>query len=153
MFCLIFFLKLKKKIKKKIKKTLKKTQTTNEFQGDGCYVLESNDSTTKCACLHLTMFAGGWEEFVPPINLITWSSFLDFTPENLLKYPAGWIALVSLFSVFIVLCWFKPYKMDKPFIYNSESVFKLKPCIFFLFCFFMFFYVFFMDTYTYTYVI
>lgn len=71
-------------------------ETTQEYDNAGCYVLYSSDDATVCHCVHLTLFAVGWQQFEPQINLITKDLYQELTFENLWKYPLGWV---------VVLCW------------------------------------------------
>ena len=77
-------------------------ETTQLYSDNGCYVLEKNSDTgiVKLASLHTTHFGVSYDDFRPEINYASDDYYADLSIENFLKYPLGWVTVLT----WILLC-------------------------------------------------
>ena len=84
------------------------TQDSN-WDTKGCFVYDIiNDSSVLCGCTHLTTFSVSDDEILPEANILTELDWRNLTPANILKYPTVTVVYLSLFAVFLFLCWMNP---------------------------------------------
>ena len=78
-------------------------ELSETFSNDGCFVLNSTNSSVTCACRHLTFFGIRQKDLKPSVNFVTIEDFADISLPSLVKYPLGWILVLSWIIVCIVL--------------------------------------------------
>ncbi len=50
-------------------------ETTEQFEGEGCYVYTFDSEKTVCACFHLTFFGVKESHFTPEVNMVDPQAF------------------------------------------------------------------------------
>ena len=98
--------------------------TTQEFSGEGCYVLTRNEYQTVCACLHLTYFGVSREDFSVEANSIDLTHFKDFTFKQFIKNPVGLICAACVIFTAFILLFTVPDIDDKPLSAHKEAIKK-----------------------------
>lgn len=86
------------------------------FETDGCFAVFSNETLTKCVCIHLTAFAVSTADFNPTINIISQQELNSVTLENIGKHPTALVGIIGILFMFwlIIIC--LPRINDKPIV-------------------------------------
>lgn len=70
-----------------------------QWRGDGCEVVSRSNTSTVCACDHLTDFSVDIRDFQPRYQRLSAQDFRNLTVQNLVRHP---ITLLTLFLTFII---------------------------------------------------
>ncbi len=82
----------------------------SSWNTDGCVVYNISDTgnIVTCACTHLTTFSLSEQKFIPKAKTLTDLDWRQLTMDNLMKYPIVWITILSVFIIFIIICYINP---------------------------------------------
>ena len=81
---------------------------TNDSYWDtsGCFIYDIVNDSIICGCTHLTSFSLSASEVLPTTNTLTSLDNLNF--DNLIEHPTVWVVVLSLFTIFGVICIINP---------------------------------------------